>query len=314
MHLTSARRLVLRRWFYFGIVNIAVMVTLYFLINLISQVFFGGPIQATLGNPIGMIGFCLVWGMAGSIISLMMSKKAVKRSMKIHTFDLNSGDPKAQWLVKSVHNMAHKAGLKKMPEVGIYESPELNAFATGPSKNNSLVAVSTGLLNTMNEDEVEGVLGHEVAHIANGDMVSMCLIQGVVNSFVLVIAQVISGLVSSSRGDDNRGGGYMMHQMIFMATQVVFGFLGSIITMYFSRQREFRADKGGAMFAGHDKMMAALKALDNQVSKNTLSRTLKPADKEIASLKISGQSLGALLRTHPKMKDRIARLAEIKAF
>jgi len=211
------------------------------------------------------MAFCLVWGMGGAFISLAISRIMAKMMMGVKVIDPRQlHDPQLQWLVETVHRLARSAGISTMPEVGIYDSPEVNAFATGPTKNRALVAVSSGLLNRMGRDQVEGVLGHEVAHVANGDMVTMTLIQGVVNAFVMFLARAIAFAVAQSgRRDDNEGssfssGTYLIVQFVL---EIVFMILGSILVAFVSRWREFRADHGGARLAGRDKMIAALEAL-----------------------------------------------------
>ena len=196
-----------------------------------------------------------------------------------------------------------------MPEVGIYNSPEVNAFATGPSKRNSLVAVSTGLLNGMSQDEVEGVLAHEVSHIANGDMVTMTLIQGVVNAFVMFFARIAAFAVSNfMRGDDEEGEGlgWFAHMAVIFVFEIIFGLLGSIVVAFFSRYREYRADSGAARLAGREKMIAALQRLKNQTYMDKRGESL-------ATLKISNRKggLAALISTHPSLDDRIKALQRV---
>lgn len=249
--------------------------------------------------------FCLIWGMVGSFISLGMSKFMAKMSMGVKIVDSYS---QYSGLVNTVHRLAKAANLPKMPEVGIYESPEVNAFATGPSKSNSLVAVSTGLLQGMTTDEVEGVLAHEVAHIANGDMVTMTLVQGVVNAFVMFFARIaafaIQNLLRSDDDDSPIGG--LSYYITVMVFDFLFGFIGMFITAWFSRMREYSADLGGAQLAGRTKMVAALRRLQTQYEQGYFDK--KNAD--MAAFKISSREVGlrALLSTHPKLSDRIARL------
>ena len=208
-------------------------------------------------NPGGMQGLfimCLLFGMIGSFISLSISKWTAKKFMGVQLVEEN---PNYQSLVQKVHQMAKQAGIEKMPEVGVYDSPELNAFATGHSKNKSLVAVSTGLLQRMNEDELTGVLGREVAHIANGDMVTMTLVQGVVNAFVMFFSSIITNIISNAlRRDDDDGegfGGFFLRQFIYSIVSSLIGFLAMPIVFWFSRFREYRADHGGALLAGEKK-------------------------------------------------------------
>lgn len=250
---------------------------------------------------------CGLWGMGGAFISLLLSKKMAKWTMGVKVIDPQTSDTAGRDLVQAVHHMARSAGLSKMPEVGFYDSQEVNAFATGPSKNNSLVAVSSGLLNQMDRGSVEGVLGHEIAHIANGDMVTMTLIQGVVNAFVMFFARIAAFAVSNFfRDEDGRGGLGMFAQWgIIIAFELLFGLLGSVIVMWFSRYREFKADAGGAKFAGHHKMIAALESLQRA------SGQIDTSKKELATLKISGaKGFSELFMSHPPLEKRINRLKQ----
>ena len=235
-----------------------------------------------------------------------MSKWLAKTAMGVQIVS-----PQGQYaaLVNTVSRLSRAAGLPKMPEVGIYESPEVNAFATGPSKSNSLVAVSTGLLSSMTDDEIEGVLGHEIAHIANGDMVTMTLLQGVINSFVLFFAKVISIAIDNAMRDENgRGGlGVIARIGIEIVLQIVFGIIGSMILAWFSRKREFRADQGGAKFAGREKMVAALRRLKTQYEGHGY---FEKGNENLNAFKISSKEQGfrALFSTHPSLDTRIKRL------
>jgi heat shock protein HtpX len=251
--------------------------------------------------------FSLIWGMAGSFISLLMSKQMVKWMYGVRIVD---GDRSYQELVNIVHNLARSAGLSKMPEVGIYDAAEMNAFATGPSKNNSLVAVSQGLLNRMNRSEIEGVLGHEIAHIANGDMVTMTLIQGVVNSFVIFFARIAAFAVGQflSRDEEGERGGFspLVNMMLIMMFEIVFGLLGSMVTAWFSRYREYRADAGSARYAGRGQMIAALRRLQAETAPH-------PDMAAVNQLQISAGNKGrsrfiALFASHPALEDRIEAL------
>ena len=222
----------------------------------------------------------------------------------------NTNDPTLQELVETVHRLARSAGLPKLPEVGIYESDEVNAFAIGPTKSRALVAVSTGLLQRMGSREVTGVLGHEVTHIANGDMVTMTLIQGVVNTIAMFMGWVLAILLSqNSRGNDRRGGGsWFMQYMLQQLFQSVFMVLGSLVVAKFSRWREFRADAGGARLAGRDHMLLALRRL--KVIHEEGADHAGPPNPALQALQISGKSGGlmALLADHPPIEERIARL------
>jgi heat shock protein HtpX len=241
-----------------------------------------------------LLGFCLIWGFAGAFISLALSKVIAKWTMKIQIIEPNNPNPELRALVQTVYRLAKSAGLKTMPEVGIYQSQEVNAFATGPTKNSSLVAISSGLLQFMSADEVEGVLGHEIAHVANGDMVTMTLLQGVINAFVMFLARIIA---FSMKGDRKE-----MNYMVVFLLEIVLSLIGMIIVSYFSRMREFRADAGGARFAGRDKMIHALQKLSRT------QELVEPGHKSLATLKIAGGKYFALLATHPSLEDRIARL------
>lgn len=255
--------------------------------------------------------FCAFWGTAGAFISLLMSKFIAKKSMGVKVIDPNTTQTEEERsILDIVHSLARKAGLTTLPEVGIYQSPELNAFATGPTKNSSLVAVSSGLLQKMNRDEIEGVLGHEISHVTNGDMVTMTLLQGIINAFALFLSRIVAYVISmgaSSGRDDNQAsiaGPGPLFYMLTMMFDVLFTLLGSILVATFSRYREYRADRGGANLAGRNKMISALQALQ---------RTMQPEDARapsLATLKISHKSTGfrALFSSHPPLALRIARL------
>lgn len=292
-----------KRILLFGLTNILVMITISLVISFLGL---NNYLSANGINYESLMVFCLIWGFAGSGISLLMSKFMAKQMMGVQIVD-ERGQYAA--LVTKVHQMARAAGIDKMPEVGVYQSPEVNAFATGPSRNNALVAVSTGLLQQMNSDEVEGVLAHEVAHVANGDMVTMALIQGVVNAFVMFFARIAAfALQNALRGDrdsDERssaGGGFMYH-MTVMVFEIAFSFLGMFVVAYFSRVREFRADAGGARFAGQSKMIGALRRLKQNINR------IDDTQDAIKCMKISSnKGLMSFLSTHPSLDDRIAAL------
>ncbi|MGV8941536.1 MAG: protease HtpX [Lysobacter sp.] len=282
--------------------NLAVMVLLGIVLSVLQGVF-----GVTLGNNGTLLVFAAVFGFGGSLISLALSKWMAKRSTGAQVIETPRSEVE-QWLVATVRRQAEAAGIK-MPEVAIYEAPEINAFATGPSRNNSLVAVSTGLLRGMDRDEAEAVLGHEISHVANGDMVTMALIQGVLNTFVIVLARVvgriIDGYISGNRENSGPGFGYYV---IVFALDMVFGLLASMIAMWFSRYREFRADAGGASLAGRDKMVAALQRLAQNHEQNTLP-------KQVAAFGISGavgHGMRRLLMSHPPLEERIAALRRMQ--
>lgn len=261
---------------------------------------------------LGLFGFCLFWGMGGAFISLQLSRWMAKKAMGVQLIDPQSYNPSERWLVERVHSLALKAGMQTMPEVGIYEANEVNAFATGPSKKRALVAVSSGLLRRMNKEEMEGVLAHEIAHIANGDMVTMALLTGVVNAFVMFLARVIAMAIDNAmrgRGGERGGLGFIGRFVVIMVLQTTLMVPGSMVIAAFSRWREFRADQGGAKLAGKDKMKAALEALVKNVGLEDPGT--ERAQKSVAAMKISSRRSGflALMATHPPLEERIRRLS-----
>lgn len=253
--------------------------------------------------------FCLVWGMGGAFISLALSRVMAKMMMGVKVIPPDTRDPELRELVETVHELARAARLPAMPEVGIYDSPEVNAFATGPTKSRALVAVSTGLLRKMNRAETRGVLGHEVAHIANGDMVTMTLIQGVVNAFVMFLARIIAYALTMNRDRDRdeSGGNIMAFYLTQMALEMVFMILGSMVVAWFSRYREFRADAGGARLAGRENMIQALECLRRTFETVAVGESAQPA---LQAFKISSRpnTLMRLFSTHPPLEERIERL------
>lgn len=251
--------------------------------------------------------FCLIWGMGASFMSLLISKWIAKFMYGVQVIDPNSANGAAHNLYVMVERAAQSAGLPRVPEVGIYDSAELNAFATGPSRGNALVAVSTGLLNSMSESEIEGVIGHEITHVANGDMVTMTLLQGVVNAIVMFVSRIVAyGAAQAVRGDRERGSNPFVYTIVLILTQLVLGFAGIIVVSWFSRRREFRADAGSAHIFGREKMIGALRALENR------SRYFDPRGAQMASFKISTRPVGGLMTlfaTHPSIEERIAALS-----
>ena len=255
----------------------------------------------SLGNNGTLLLFATIFGFGGSLISLMMSKWVAKRFTGAQVIE-NPRNEGEQWLVSTVRRQAQAAGIG-MPEVAVYDAPEINAFATGANRNSALVAVSTGLLRAMNRDEAEAVLGHEVSHVANGDMVTMALLQGVLNTFVIVLARVVGRVVDGYISGNRDGGGIGYYAVVFVL-DMVFGLFASMIAMWFSRHREFRADIGGATLAGKDKMIAALERLAQNHGQSTLP-------KQVAAFGISGGNGGGLKRllmSHPPLEERIAAL------
>lgn len=283
------------------------------MISIVMSIFNIRPyIQAYGLDYKSLLIFCFIWGMGGAFISLALSRTMAKWMMGVKTIDPNTHDAEEKHLLETVHRLSAKAGLSVMPEVGLYRSNEVNAFATGPTKAKSLVAVSTGLLNRMGQREIEGVIGHEISHIANGDMVTMTLLQGVVNAFVMflarVLAYVVSGLGRNRQESSGISGSYILFVYLF---EVVFMILGSLVVAAYSRYREYRADAGGAHLAGKDAMISSLKTL--RVLQEIKDPRENPA---MAAFKISHQGrkgLLSLFATHPPLEDRIERLQKLSA-
>lgn len=293
-----------KRIFLFLAVNLLVVLT----ISVVLSVLGVSPYLTRYGIDYEQLAiFCLVWGMGGAFISLMLSRVMAKWMMGVKTVDPNTHDPQLQDLVQMIHSLAKAAHLPKMPEIGVYNSPEINAFATGPTKSRSLVAVSSGLLQSMNKKEIEGVLGHEIAHVANGDMVTMTLVQGVVNAFVMFLSRVLAFAISQflRRGDDRDSSPVMINYLLVWVLEIVFMILGSMVVAWFSRMREYRADASGARLAGRDAMIDALRALRRTIERSDAGQA--PA---LSALKISSRRGGflAMFATHPSLEDRIARL------
>lgn len=281
-----------KRVFLFLLTNIAVVVTISIILSLLGVRPGDGLVPLAV--------FCFVWGMGGAFISLAISRWMAKRAMGVQLVDGNTGNADADWLYRTVARLAQQAQLP-MPEVGIYESPEVNAFATGPSKKRSLVAVSTGILRSMKRNELEAVLAHEVSHIGNGDMVTMTLLQGVMNAFVMFISRIVASVVASNSRDER--GSSMIYFAVRIVAEIVLGIAGSLITAWFSRHREFRADEGGAALAGSENMVAALRRLAEG------PKVMDPRAPALASFKISGApGFMALFSTHPPLEDRIQAL------
>lgn len=294
-----------KRVFLFLAVNLAVMFTLMLVMNILGV---GNYMTANGINYQQLAIFSLIWGMGGAIISLLISKKMAKWTMKVQIVEANTSNPYARNIYEKVSRLSKKAGLAKVPEVGIYDSPEVNAFATGATKNSSLVAVSTGLINHLDDNEVEAVIGHEIAHIANGDMVTMTLIQGVMNAFVIFFAKAIAWAVAQfMRGDEEESPSFFVAFAIEMVLHIIFGIIGAIIVNFFSRWREFRADRGGAELTGASNMAAALRRL-----KGT-TELIDNRQESIAAFKISGGGKWlSLLSSHPPLDERIRRLEEYR--
>jgi len=291
-----------KRLLLFALTNLLIVLTLSVVFNVLDI----GRYTRGFGlDYTGLFVFCLFWGMGGAFISLALSRIMAKFAMGVKV--INPREPGIYGdLVETVHALAQKARLPAMPEVGVYESTEINAFATGPSKSRALVAVSSGLLRSMTKEEIEGVLGHEIAHIANGDMVTMTLIQGVMNAFVMFLARVIA-FALSQRNRNEDGPSFGSNWLVVMLLEMILTPLGFIVVAWFSRHREFRADAGGAEYAGRGKMVGALQALQNTFSR---VETEDARGGKLATLKISGKPsrFMALFSTHPPLPERIARL------
>ncbi|MBY0451396.1 MAG: protease HtpX [Bdellovibrionaceae bacterium] len=290
-----------KRIFLFVATNILIITTISVVMSLLGV----QPYLSAKGiNYQSLMVFCAIWGFGGAFISLALSRIMAKWMMGVKIIDPETKDRAHLNLVMKVHDFARKAGIEKMPQVGYYEADELNAFATGPTRNRSLVAVSSGLLNNMNENELDGVLAHEVAHIANGDMVTMTLVQGVVNAFVMFLARVIGFFASQFVAEDKRN---IVQFAVVIVAEIALGILGMIVVSFFSRAREYRADSGGAALSSRHNMIAALKRL--KLNQQIPQGEDQPA---LASLKISGKAGGflKLFSTHPALDDRIQRLSE----
>ena len=287
----------MKRTFLFLATNMAIVLVLSLTMRLLGV----EPYLNEQGlNLSSLLIFAAIMGMGGSFISLAISKWSAKRAVGAQVIETPS-TPDEIWLVNTVRSQAQAAGIGT-PEVAIYDSPDVNAFATGMNKNNALVAVSSGLLRTMSRAEAEAVLGHEISHVANGDMVTLALIQGVVNTFVMFLSRVIGHVVDRVVFKTERGHGPAFYVSMIVA-ELVLGVLASIIVMWFSRQREFRADHGGATLAGRQKMIAALQALQRQHP--------APLPDKMAAFGIAGgmgSGLKRLFMTHPPLEERIAAL------
>ncbi len=292
----------MKRIFLFVVTNIAILLVLSLALRLlgVDRIFD----QHGVGlDHRSLLIFAAVFGMGGSFISLLLSKWMAKRAMGARVISQPANDDEA-WLVQTVSHQAQAAGIS-MPEVAIFDSETPNAFATGARRNAALVAVSSGLLRSMKKDEVEAVLGHEISHVANGDMVTLALIQGVVNTFVLFFSRVIGSFVDRVvfRNENGRGAGFFISTMV---AQLVLGVLASLIVFWFSRRREFRADAGGARLAGTQKMIAALERLKAGVAP-------QPLPDQLAAFGVSGvtrSGFARLFMTHPSLDERIAALKQ----
>lgn len=293
----------------FLLTNIAVLATIMISLSVIQAVF-GINVTAYGGSMVSIFIFALVVWFAGSFISLALSKYMAKMAYwvkPVSKAQYDSLDEKQKLVFRTVEELAERNNIKT-PEIGFYISPEPNAFATGASKNSSLVAVSSGLLDMMNEDEIEGVVAHEMAHVLNGDMVTMALVQGILNTFVVFFSRIIANIVDNfMQGEEESTGPSWVYFVVSIVLEIIFGILASLVAMKFSRYREFRADYGSAQFVGKRKMIAALKAL--QTMQN---RMVSDDNSKLASMKISTKNkksgLLGLFSSHPDLSERIQAL------
>lgn len=291
----------MKRILMLALTNFGVLAVLFITWNILQSVF---GIQIGGGSFTGIAVMALIFGFGGSFISLFLSKWMAKRSMGVQLIE-HPTNAQERWLVETVRRQAEKAGIG-MPEVGIFHSPDPNAFATGANRNNALVAVSSGLLQHMTADEVEAVLGHEIGHVANGDMVTQTLLQGVLNTFVIIFARLIGLAVDNFfRSNDDEGGGVGIGYFVgSIIAEIFLGFIATAIVMWFSRYREFHADKAGAELASRPKMIAALRRLQQ-------AHAVKDLPGEMAAFGIAGglgTGLKRIFTTHPPLEDRIAAL------
>ena len=288
----------------FLLLNFVIVLSLSTIVQLLGL----GPYIHQHGlNLQALAAFCLIWGMGGAFISLLLSKQLAKWTAGVRIIDPQTHNSDEKALLDDVYMLARKAGLSHMPEVGIFSDDRINAFATGATRSSSLLAVSSGLMRRMNMEEMRAVLGHEISHIANGDMVTMCLLQGVINAFVLFLARILAYLVSGMgrQRSSNSMGSYMLFTFLF---EVVFMILGSLIVAAYSRYREFRADAGSAKIYSRDAMIHALEKLQGE---EKLTDHIPEEPKQVAALMINAKrhsSWVSLFATHPPLEARIRRL------
>ncbi|OGN61831.1 MAG: zinc metalloprotease HtpX [Chlamydiae bacterium RIFCSPHIGHO2_12_FULL_27_8] len=294
----------IKRFFLLFLVNILVVLT----VSLILNFFHIQPyLQSYHLNIQSLMIFCLIWGFSGSFISLLLSKHLAKWMVGVKI--VNENDSNYNYLYSIVRKIAIEAELNHIPEVGVYESKEINAFATGYSQKNSLIALSTGLINKMDTEELEGVIGHEMSHIKNGDMVTMTLLQGVFNSFVMFLSRILAFVITSNSREKNRSSYTSMRLFTFLF-EIIFMILASIVLAFYSRKREYKADIGSANIVGKQKMIKALNALKN-THEIVDEKSLQTA---FSNLKISGykkKSYLSLFMTHPSLDKRIENLVNL---
>lgn len=292
----------IKRVFLFSLLNIFIITTLSIFWAVLSS-FFNLATESYFSP---LLVFCLVFGMGGSFLSLFLSKYLAKKLMKVKTIPFQNRTEKQSQLAQMIKSLSKKAKLKKVPEIGIYTSPDLNAFATGSSQNNALVAVSSGLLESLSTEELEGVMAHEIAHIANGDMITMALLQGVINTLVMFLARVIAHAISLVDEDM----GPFMYFAVVIILQITLGVLGSILVNSFSRYREFKADYGSVQLSSKEKMIAALKALNNNANQAPSNQTAFNTFK-ISNKNTKNSLLNKLFSTHPSIEARIQKLEQL---
>ncbi len=292
-----------KRILVFLLTNALVILTISVLMYLLGV----GPYLSKAGlNYTSLAIFCLVFGVAGSFISLALSKKMARWFMGVRIIPEDTHEPEWRFLVETVHRLAQKAELPAMPEVGLYDSEDVNAFATGPSKSNSLVAVSTGMLDNLDQLELEGVLAHEIAHIANGDMVTMTLLQGIVNAFVMFAARAVAWALMTALGEDEGGGfSWLAYMLVVIVLEMVFMVFGMLVISGFSRLREYKADEEGARLAGRERMLAALRALQDIVPSNEVEE----GHPSMRAYQINSEPrFFRFFSSHPPLEKRIQNL------
>src|SRR5690625_4129341 len=289
-----------KRIFYFLLTNILVLLTIVIVVQITGV---GHYIGSDGINFTALLVFSAVIGFTGSLVSLAISRIVAKKMMGVQVIDPEDpSNHQEALIVEKVYRLSRAAGLTHMPEVGIYKSNEVNAFATGPTKKRSLVAVSAGLINEMDDDAIEGIIAHEIAHVANGDMVTMTLLQGVVNTFVVFLARIVAFAVSQFVRSEIAP---IVHFLAIIIFQILFSILGSLVVFAYSRHREFHADKGGADLAGKDKMRHALESLRAYGDRATVDGQ----DTAVATMKINGKKkFSSIFSTHPDIEERIDRL------
>ena len=295
----------LKRIFLLIAVNFLVIMTVSFLLSF----FHVSPYLRSTGLDIpSLLAFCLIWGFTGAFISLLISKKIAIWMMRVQIIPSTASDPTSLFLKQAMQRLSQRASLGAIPEVGIFKSPQINAFATGASKKKSLVAVSTGLLNQLSDEQVEAVLAHEISHIQNGDMVTMTILQGVINSFVLFLSRILAYAMSGMNRNRRSGGSIMSFYFLTFLFEFVFMLLGSAVVAFFSRKREFRADRGGAELTTNVQMIRALEGLQKAT---TTQARIPEAFQSLMMQPGKGFSLLKVFASHPSLEDRIEALKHL---